>query len=59
MNDLATVDIEALKAKHHDLDKIIWKEEKRNLPDEERIATLKKEKLQLKDQIALLESRPN
>ena len=57
MNDLATVDIETLKAKHHDLDRVISKEEKRNLPDEERIATLKKEKLQLKDRITLLESQ--
>ncbi|MDA0368634.1 MAG: YdcH family protein [Proteobacteria bacterium] len=55
MTDLATVDIDELKTKHDDLDKVIWKEEKRSLPDEERIATLKKEKLFLKDRIALLQ----
>lgn len=55
MTDLATVDIDELKTKHDDLDKVIWKEEKRSLPDEARIALLKKEKLHLKDRIAILQ----
>jgi uncharacterized protein YdcH (DUF465 family) len=55
MNDLAAVDLDKLKARHHELDAVIWKEEQRQIPNEERIATLKKEKLHLKDRIALLE----
>ena len=55
MNDLAAVDLDGLKAKHHELDAVIWKEEQRQVPNEGRIATLKKEKLHLKDRIALLE----
>ena len=55
MNDLAAVDLDKLKARHHELDAVIWKEEQRTIPDDARIATLKKEKLHLKDRIALLE----
>ncbi len=50
-----TEDLGELKAQHHDLDKKIWKEEKALAPDEARIEALKKEKLHLKDRIALLE----
>ena len=55
MNELVAVDLDGLKIKHHELDSVIWKEEQRQIPDEGRIATLKKTKLQLKDRIALLE----
>ena len=58
MNELAAVDHEGLKVKHHELDAVIWKEEQRQIPDEGRVATMKKAKLQLKDRIALLEKRP-
>ena len=54
MNELVAVDLDGLKVKHHELDAVIWREEQRQSPDECRIATLKKEKLQLKDRIALL-----
>ena len=57
MNELAAVDLDGLKAKHHELDADIRKEEQRQTPDEGRIATLKKAKLQLKDRIALLEKK--
>ena len=57
MSELAAVDLEGLKIKHHELDAVIWKEEQRQIPDEGRIATLKKAKLQLKDRIALLEKK--
>ena len=57
MNELAAVDVDGLKIKHHELDAVIWKEEQRQSPDEGRIATLKKEKLQLKDRIALLSKK--
>ena len=42
MNELAAVDLDGLKVKHHELDAVIWKEEQRQIPDEGRIATLKK-----------------
>jgi len=58
MNDLAAVDLDGLKAKHHELDAVIWKEEQRPVPDEARIAILKKEKLHLKDRIALRKKTP-
>jgi uncharacterized protein YdcH (DUF465 family) len=54
MSELAAVDLDGLKIKHHELDAVIWQEEQRQIRDEGRIATLKKEKLQLKDRIALL-----
>jgi len=54
MSEPAAVDLEGLKIKHHELDAVIWQEEQRQIRDEGRIATLKKEKLQLKDRIALL-----
>jgi uncharacterized protein YdcH (DUF465 family) len=57
MNELAAVDLDGLKAKHHELDADIRKEEQRQIPDEGRVATLKKAKLQLKDRIALLEKK--
>jgi uncharacterized protein YdcH (DUF465 family) len=57
MNELAAVDLDGLKAKHHELDADIRKEEQRQIHDEGRVATLKKAKLQLKDRIALLEKK--
>jgi uncharacterized protein YdcH (DUF465 family) len=55
MNSSAAFDLDKLKSRHHELDAVIWKEEQRTIPDDARIATLKKEKLHLKDRIALLE----
>ena len=55
MTNVASVDLEELKTQHHKLDERIWEEEKQVAPDETRIAELKKEKLHLKDKIALLE----
>lgn len=49
------VELEELKAQHQDLDEKIWEEEKQVAPDEARIASLKKEKLHIKDRIASLE----
>lgn len=50
-----TEGLDELKAQHKDLDERIWKEEKGLAPDEARLASLKKEKLHIKDKIASLE----
>ncbi len=55
MTNAASGSLDQLKAQHHELDEKIWNEEKRVAPDETRIAALKKEKLHLKDKIALIE----
>jgi len=47
--------IESLKARHHSLEETIENEEGRPLPDELHIAELKKEKLRIKDELALLD----
>ncbi|MBK8175563.1 MAG: YdcH family protein [Rhodospirillales bacterium] len=46
--------IEALKAKHHALEEAIETENNRPRPDESEISRLKKQKLQIKDEIANL-----
>lgn len=53
-----TVDprIEALKARHHSLEQSIADEEARPHPDDMHLAELKKQKLRIKDEIALLSS---
>lgn len=47
--------VEALKAKHADLDHMIVEEENRPLPDQTLITELKRQKLRIKDEIAMLE----
>jgi len=44
--------IQALKAKHQDLEAKIDEENSRPLPDEDLIAGLKREKLKIKDELA-------
>lgn len=44
--------IEALMAKHADLERAIEEEEHRPLPDDIRLHDLKREKLKIKDEIA-------
>lgn len=52
---MSTVDqIELLKEKHASLEQAIARENTRPHPDDDAICTLKKQKLQLKDQIARL-----
>jgi hypothetical protein len=46
--------IEALKAKHHALETALQEESRRPRPDDAEIARLKKQKLQIKDEIAAL-----
>jgi hypothetical protein len=46
--------IEALKAKHHALEAALEAENSRPRPDDGEIARLKKQKLQIKDEIATL-----
>ncbi|MDE0255275.1 MAG: YdcH family protein, partial [Rhodospirillaceae bacterium] len=48
--------IEALKARHHTLEQSIADEEARPLPNDLHIAELKKQKLRIKDEIAMLSS---
>ncbi len=48
--------IESLKARHHALDVLITEENLRPHPDDLEIVKLKKQKLQLKDEIVALES---
>ncbi|MFZ5792297.1 MAG: YdcH family protein [Pseudomonadota bacterium] len=49
-----TEHVEALKAKHADLDKLIAEEEARPHPDDVRLTELKRQKLKIKDEIAIL-----
>ena len=52
---MSTVDhIEALKAKHASLEQAINEENLRPHPDDDAIGSLKKRKLQIKDEIARL-----
>lgn len=46
--------IEALKEKHHELEQVLEKLETDTLHDDYEIATIKKQKLHLKDEIAEL-----
>jgi hypothetical protein len=52
---MSTVDhIEALKAKHASLEQAILQENSRPYPDDDAICSLKKRKLQIKDEITRL-----
>ena len=54
---MSTVDhIEALKAKHASLEQAIVQENSRPYPDDDAICSLKKRKLQIKDEITRLSS---
>ncbi|CAK0774447.1 DUF465 domain-containing protein [Azospirillaceae bacterium] len=50
--------IESLRVKHKHVDDELRKETQRPLPDAAAIATLKREKLRLKDEISRLTSSP-
>lgn len=55
---MSTVDhIEALKAKHANLEQAILQENARPLPNDDAICSLKKRKLQIKDEITRLRTR--
>ncbi len=55
---MSTVDhIEALKAKHASLEHAIVEETARPQPDDDTICSLKKRKLQIKDEITRLSAR--
>jgi hypothetical protein len=55
---MSTVDhIEALKAKHATLEHAISEENARPHPDDDAICSLKKRKLQIKDEISRLNSQ--
>jgi len=55
---MSTVDhIEALKAKHASLEHAIDEENSRPYPDDDTICSLKKRKLQIKDEITRLSAR--
>jgi hypothetical protein len=57
---MSTVDhVEALKAKHASLEHAINEEIARPLPDDDAICSLKKKKLQIKDEITRLISKPH
>jgi hypothetical protein len=49
--------IEALKAKHHALETAIEEESNRPHPDDLEVVRLKKQKLQIKDEIAVLSTQ--
>ena len=49
--------IDELKSRHQDLEKALDEENHRPHPDDIQIATLKKQKLALKDEIASLETQ--
>jgi hypothetical protein len=52
---MSTVDhIEALRAKHASLEQAIFQENSRPHPDDDAICSLKKRKLQIKDEISRL-----
>lgn len=53
----AEKEIELLRQRHHKLDMEIEEENTRPAPDGLKISALKKEKLRIKDKIALLETR--
>ena len=55
---MSTVDhIEALKVKHANLEQAILQENARPHPDDDAICSLKKRKLQIKDEITRLSTR--
>jgi hypothetical protein len=49
--------IEALKAKHAELDRAIDEENRRPLPNHDTVSDLKRQKLRIKDEIFLLAQR--
>jgi len=49
--------MESLKARHAELEKQIEEETKRPLPNDQQIASLKREKLKLKEELGALTSR--
>ena len=56
---MSTVDhIEALKAKHASLEQAIHRETTRPYPDDDALCSLKKRKLQIKDEIRRLSTPP-
>jgi hypothetical protein len=56
---MSTVDhIDALKAKHASLEHAIVEENARPHPDDDTICSLKKRKLQIKDEITRLSAQP-
>ena len=57
---MSTVDhVEALKAKHASLEHAISEETARPLPNDDALCSLKKKKLQIKDEITRLISKPH
>jgi hypothetical protein len=57
---MSTVDhVEALKAKHASLEHAISEETARPYPDDDALCSLKKKKLQIKDEITRLITRPH
>ena len=57
---MSTVDhVEALKAKHASLEHAISEETARPHPNDDAIGSLKKKKLQIKDEITRLIARPH
>jgi hypothetical protein len=57
---MSTVDhVEALKAKHASLEHAISEETARPYPDDDALCSLKKKKLQIKDQISRLIAKPH
>jgi hypothetical protein len=57
---MSTVDhVEALKAKHASLEHAIHEETTRPYPDDDALCSLKKKKLQIKDEITRLSPTPH
>ena len=50
------MDVEALRAEHQELERQIEEESQHPSPDEVRIKALKRQKLQIKDRIAVAEA---
>jgi hypothetical protein len=53
-----TEHVDALRAKHAELDRLIQEEEHRPHPDDGALAELKRQKLRIKDEIAGLNRSP-
>ena len=50
--------VDALRSKHAEIDRMIQEEEHRPHPDEGALAELKRQKLRIKDEIAVLNREP-
>jgi uncharacterized protein len=50
--------VDALRAKHSEIDRMIQEEEHRPHPDDGALAELKRQKLRIKDEIAVLNREP-